>query len=356
LTFLRHYAFRQLHGTDLPRIDWWASSDALVEQLTASDDPAVIEFLERELWSYRQAFASSGQFERADLLASVVARAFPESRKRLDSSFTSTVGKTPIESPVLSAASIATLSRLVMAWLVVVAASLVWMAFRVVPLRGESWWTATIWLLAALLLGPIALFAHHLMCKRGAGEPLCQVVGASLFCATGYGVAWVVSVWLLLEGGEEPNPFVTLSAVVLIPVIAGLLLVRAPLLVRSGVEGFGRAARRGVFGEAITWSLGLTAFVSLTLYVDNRWLSTIPYPTSPFFGAMISLGALMALAALLPLHWLLHSRGFTIWSRPLASSAHPAVRLPTLRNSWWVLLATLVAMLAGIAFSASSFQ
>ena len=325
--------------------------------MTVSDDPAVIEFLERELWSYRQAFASSGRFERADLLASVVPRAFPDSKMRWDSSFTSTVGKMPIESPVLSAASIATASRLVMAWLVIVAASLVWMALRVLSPRGGSWWAAAIWLLAALLLGPIAILIHHLIRVRGDLESVSQVVGASVFHATGYCVAWVVSVWLLLASGDEPNPFVTLSALVLVPIAGGLVLVRTPLLVRSGVDGIGRAARRGLLAEVITWSLALTVLVPLTLYVDNRWLSTIPHPTSPFFGAMISLGALLVLLILLPLHWLLRSRGFTIWSTSGSPAGGEAtIQLPTLRTSWWVLLATLTTMAAGIAFSASSFQ
>ncbi len=67
--------------------------------------------------------------------------------------------------------------------------------------------------------------------------------------------------------------------------------------------------------------------------------------------------ALGGLIVLLGLHWFLHRRGFTIWAAasPDRQAADTALRLPTLRNAWWILLAALVVMVAGISLAVSAF-
>jgi hypothetical protein len=89
------------------------------------------------------------------------------------------------------------------------------------------------------------------------------------------------------------------------------------------------------------------------MYIDERWLTTIPSPTSPYYGALASMAALVALVALLPLCWVLRKRGFTIWPAPSSgqATADAAVRLPTLRDSWWLLLATLGVMVGGLVLA-----
>jgi hypothetical protein len=69
---------------------------------------------------------------------------------------------------------------------------------------------------------------------------------------------------------------------------------------------------------------------------------------------LVGLGGLVVLLAL---HWFLHRRGFAIWTFPPQGQhgGDAALRLPTLRNSWWVLLATLILMVAGIALAAATF-
>ena len=253
-------------------------------------------------------------------------------------------------------ASLGFVTRLILVWFGLVLISLVWMAFRVLPPR-DGWWAVAMWMLATVFLGPIAVGAHYRTQKGGATGTLSEVVGASTFCVAAYSIAWVVSIALLIQAGDEPNPLTTLLALAFIPVSAGLLIVRAPLLQRLGVP-YRRGLRRGLLGEVMNWSLGLAAFFSVSIYVDNRWFSTIPHPTSPYYWAMASLAALSGLVVLMVLHWLLHMRGFTIWA-PLSarqSGENAGVRLPMLRDSWWLLLATVAVMVLGIALSASVFQ
>jgi hypothetical protein len=212
------------------------------------------------------------------------------------------------------------------------------------------------WMFATLVLGPLAIAIHYWSSTAGA-KPGNLILCASLFCVAAYSMAWVGSVWLLIRAGDEPNPLATLAALAVIPIVMGLMLVRIPLLRRLGLPR-GRALRRGLLTEVMAWSLALTAFLSVSLYVDNRWLSTIPHPTSPYYGALASLAALGALILLVVLHWILDRRGFVVWagnSREQRASA-ATIQLPTMRNSWWLLLVTLAVMIGGIALSASLFQ
>lgn len=355
LTFFRHFVFPQQHGYELPAVDWLLGEEELASQLSSVDLEAATVALERELWSYRQAFASSGRFDRAAALAAVAQKAFPGSPMRFDQSFTQTAGKTPIEASLPSARSFGVTSQLILMWLIVVAISLLAMVVRLIRTEAPVSWESGIWLIATLLLGPFAVAAHWAEKRREAAAPIERAVCASLFAVAGYSAAWTVAVMLLLRGDADPNPLVILGATILLPIVIGLLAIRAPLLRRSGVVGYGPAARRGILVELITWSLGLAVFFPATLYVDNRWLSIIPHPTSPYFGAMISITAVMGTVVLVPLHLLLERRGFTVWPTSGAAGGDGGLSLPRMRDSWWLLLATVATMVAALAFAGSTF-
>lgn len=350
LTFLRHFAYPAVCDSALPAVDWTAGEDELVNHLAAVGDDNVRLLLERELWSYRQALASSGQFERAELLATVARRAFPGSSLRFDGSFTSTVGKMPHVAPIQTAASMGFMTRLLLGWFALILVCLVWMTVRVLPPR-DGWWASAMWMLGTLLVGPVAIVGHYQAQRQGATQSR-EVLCASLFCVVAYSIAWVISVTLLFRAGDEPNPVVTLAALTVVPIATGLLLFRAPFLRRRGVP-FGQAVRRGLLAEVITWSLGLGVFFSVSLYVDNRWFSTVPTPTSPYYGALASVAALVGLIVLLVLHWFLRRRNFTIWAAADKQSGSVALRLPTLRTAWWILLTTLSLMVAAIVLAES---
>ncbi|MDH3398164.1 MAG: serine hydrolase, partial [Acidimicrobiia bacterium] len=361
LTFFRHFVFAQQHGYGLPSIDWAAAEPQLVGRLAAVEDEASRAFLERELWSFRQAFASSGQHEQAAVLMSVSREAFPDSTLRFNPTYTSTAGRFPIIPPITSARTFVLVSKVVLVWLIVVLAALIWMVVRLVRSRAATVWDWTVWLLATVLLGPIAVLVHRVVPSRpDARSPATRlsVVSASLLSISGYGAAWVLAVLLLQNLGDDPNPLATLGSTLLIPLAVGLLLIRAPLLRRGGIRPFRKAISRGVVAELITLSIGVAALFSLTLYVDNRFLSTIPDATSPYFWAMMSFMTLVGLVALLPLNSLLARRGFSIWpaAATVQSTESAVLRLPTLRDSWWMLLVALGIMIAVIGLAASTFQ
>ena len=349
LTFLHHLVYPIQHGYSLPPIDWSADVEDLAAQLAGIEADPARTLLERELWSRRQALASSGQFDRAEDLAAVARVAFPGSPMRLDESVVSTVGKMPYVAPVTSARTLMTQTRVIIGWLAIAAISLVAMAVQLLRERDGSIWGAAVWLLATLLLGPIAVAAYFID-RRQEGVGRAAVCGG-LFCIAGYAVGWVIALVVLRQGGEDPNPLLVLGSTILIPYFVGLVAVMAPILRKAGTGPL----RRGSLASLITWGVGLAVFFPLTFFFDNRWLSTIPAPTSPYFGAMMSIMALVGLILLVPTNLLLRRRGFVIWVDQAHTRQDAPIALPTLRQSWRLVLGSVIVAITGIVIAVGSF-
>ncbi|MFW2339582.1 MAG: DUF4396 domain-containing protein, partial [Acidimicrobiia bacterium] len=347
LAFYRHFLFPINNEVELPEIDWMAAQAELVGELNTVEDEAGRLLLERELWSMRQALASSGQMDQADVLRRAAITAFPVSVLRSDGNTVGLPSRSEVVDPILSASALRRLSFVVMAWLVVVLGSLVWMATR---LRRSSsgLWSWAVWMFATVLVGPIAPFVFGRE-SRSAGES----ARASVVCMAGYGLAWIGSTLILLQQTDESGPLGVLAAVLVVPLAVGLLAVRAPMLLRAGVRGYGAAVRRGLLAELTTMLAGVAVLLSVTVYFDSRWFSTLPAPTSPFFWAMLSLAALVGIAVQWPLHHLIQRRGFTVWP---GVNDGVSVRLPTLRDSWWMLLGAVGFLAATIATVVTLFS
>lgn len=359
LTFLHHLLFPHDRGYELPSIDWDGDEAALTAQLKAVNDEASLRFLELELWSYRQAYASSGQYDQVAVLTKVSQTVYPYSNLRRNPTFTSTAEKYPVVAPIMGVRTFLIVSKGVVAWSVVVVASLVWMVVRLFRATGKRVRETLIWLAATALVGPVAPLLHRRKAVESLRSPDATAVACtSLFCIAGYGVAWAVAVFILLGLGNDASPVAILGSTLLIPLMVGLLLNRVPTLMKAGIRPYRRAISRGLVGELITVSLVFAVFFPLTLYFDNRLLSMIPYPTSPYFGAMMSILALGGLVVLLPLEYVMARRGWIVGSAtPVESSrmSPTAVTTPTIRNAWWLLLTTVGIMVVSIGWAGSSF-
>ena len=76
LAFYETFVFPRQYGKAVPHVDWDAGEQELVNQLKQVTDGDVREILERELWSYRQLFASVGRSDLVQRLAIVRAKAY----------------------------------------------------------------------------------------------------------------------------------------------------------------------------------------------------------------------------------------------------------------------------------------
>ena len=79
-TFYRTFVFPRQQGKTVPRMDWTAAGPELVAELGQVKDKEVRQVLERELWSYRQLFASVGRADLADRLQGVHGQVYGASR------------------------------------------------------------------------------------------------------------------------------------------------------------------------------------------------------------------------------------------------------------------------------------
>jgi hypothetical protein len=306
LTLFRHLVFPRQHDTSLPAVDWQADAPELIEQLSAVPDGSARIFLERELWSYRQAYASAGRRDLVANLERVAVPAFPRSDFRYDEFFTATAGPVQVVRPLLSAAALVGVARTMALWFGLVIVSVLWMAIRLVQAGDRSAWRNAMWTLATLILGPLAVGVHGLVHRKRGSAPLPawrQAAGSALFSISGYAIAWGFAIAILMGLPGEPHPLLLLGLFYLTPLVVGLLLVRGPSLVKAGRAGFGRALRRGVAAEIATVNLGFAVLFPLTMMVQQRVLSTIPHPTSPLFWGMLVPIALAGWLALVPLHY-----------------------------------------------------
>lgn len=80
LTFYETFLFPLQFGKNVPEVDWEADVAELVGQLEQIGDDDVRSILERELWSYRQLFASVGRSDLVSRLWNVHRQAYPNSR------------------------------------------------------------------------------------------------------------------------------------------------------------------------------------------------------------------------------------------------------------------------------------
>jgi hypothetical protein len=80
LTFYETFVFPQQFGKSVPRIDWEADQQDVVNQLKQVRDADLRRILERELWSYRQLFASIGRRGLTDRLVNIRRQALTGTR------------------------------------------------------------------------------------------------------------------------------------------------------------------------------------------------------------------------------------------------------------------------------------
>lgn len=355
LTFFRYFIYPGLLGTSLPEIDWSGTEQALVQQISMIDERDQRRFLERELWSSRQAFASVGDNEQVDKLLRVSRRSFPRSSFRYNELFTNLPGKYPVIPPTISANTLTKLSLGIVFWFILVTVSIIIMALRILRVENTSLFGKIIWLAATLFLGPIAILVHLLSHPSKGAETDSkwrQALGASVLTITGYTIAWILALTLLINSGTDPHPLMTLGTMYLIPLLVGLFLFRIPLQLNLAETHIRDLIKRNFLPEVITFNLAFAILFSMTWLLSSRLLTTIPHPASPFFWAMLSVIAVIGLLVIIPLHYWMALRGYSVPSDMIADNTR-TLSLPTLRTSWPTLLTTLGIMIAALAVTIS---
>jgi len=77
--FYQIFVYPRQSGRAVPEVNWEAGDYALIDQLSEVTDSDLRQILERELWAYRQLFASVGKRDLADQLLNVHRQVYPGS-------------------------------------------------------------------------------------------------------------------------------------------------------------------------------------------------------------------------------------------------------------------------------------
>ena len=78
LAFFKEFVLQPQCGQPLPAINWAASTDAVVDQLSEITDPQLQQLYEGELWTYRKLYAGVGNSLVTSHLSLTHSKAFPE--------------------------------------------------------------------------------------------------------------------------------------------------------------------------------------------------------------------------------------------------------------------------------------
>jgi CubicO group peptidase (beta-lactamase class C family) len=347
LAFFRHFIYPEEHGAALPVIDLQAPDAELGNQLKGITDPEAASFVEKELWSYRQVFASAGEAGQAEKLRRTLIRAFPGSDLSRDWMYTSTAGQNPVIQPILHASAYGTLSRGLLVWYSLGLLSLAGMAIHLFRTRERGLAERLGWLSAALFLGPIAALIYITLHRKPAGRrsSLQQALGTSTLAVSAYCVGWAAAVTLLIRLGDASQPPTILAISYLNPFLAGLLLCRLPLTAGRGLK-----LSRSLLAEFTSANLGFAALFMVTLVLGQRLFSSVPGVTSPFFWFVTGIAALVALLLHIPLDMWMFRGGYAL---PGGAAANDRERpgLPSFRQAWPALLGTLVAAAGMVAIA-----
>ncbi len=353
LSFFRFFVFPAQYGYSLPSVDWNADQAELIQQLQGIGDEMVRKFLERELWSFRKVYASVGQADQAEKLSRVNIGAYHRSDFRHDTMFTQTPSPNPVIPQAVGPSAFVWVSRGMALWFVLVLISVVWMAAKLLRSEKMSRWGRILLWVATLFLGPISIVIYHLTRTRSGNEKSThwhQAWGASALAISAYSAAWFGAIALLMEMGDNPHPLMTLGLTYLVPLFVGLFFVRIPLLGRQVAYSTWRMITRSLLVEVITWNLGYAVFFPMTMLFDNRFLTTVPHPTSPFFWGMVSVIAIIGVPILVPLQYWMVRRGVSLPSGLRTGEMDYAV-IPRLRATWPALFTTIVIMVAALAIT-----
>lgn len=145
LSFFRHFVYPSEHGGPLPPVNWELDGAVLNRQLDQVEDPAARRHLERELWSFRQAYASVGRLDQVDKLWRTRRQVFPDSTMAGDRLFTGTALRSPIVPPSLLTGAFVWISWGIVIWFGLVSLSIPWMLARLRH-AAAPWWEWMIWL------------------------------------------------------------------------------------------------------------------------------------------------------------------------------------------------------------------
>ena len=205
----------------------------------------------------------------------------------------------------------ALLKRLLLAWLVLTAGSLIILAWDLARVKEAPWWIGLAWALVTVLFGPLGLLGYLRLYRRPGRQASnwLRALGASMYSVTGNAAALM----FVIAGTCFILPDVGLSPWMLVaPLLVGWLIFRAPLMVARSAGRYWVAVRRTLLAEFVSTILVMAGIVPVIILLPDRWIFAQD-PSGPFFWGFLLLGAIVGAVILYPYNVWMARRGSAPW-------------------------------------------
>ena len=230
---------------------------------------------------------------------------------------------------------------------------LLWNLARSRPSPLGSWLS---WAWVVLIFGPLGFVVYRVSHRRTRSSRAdgWHALCATLHCASGNaaGLCLLFALIMLLQ----PQGDLLLLALVF-PLLVSWLVFRAPTFAQKTGRGYLFALRRTLLTEIITTILVLAGMLPLIILLQSRWFPLGNFDlTDPLFWIMISLAATAGALFAYPFNYWLAHRGFLYWPAQIAPDREARLTMPSLRSAWWVLLLSIVVLVASMGLTLTALS
>lgn len=258
-------------------------------------------------------------------------------------------------------ASAVVLDRLLLAWVVLTAISLVFLVWDQWQDTSATWGTRLMWTLVIVILGPLGLLAYIISYRQPVRSPDPQATLTTARCALGsttWGVAATIigfSIGLHVDGLNLPleSDFLLFGFLfyIALPLVTGLLVFLLAWVASPRDDRHRFPFRRPLLAAIISANMVVAGGWPTVVLVVNRWFGFGLLLTDPLFWPLLTLAAIVGALVAYPFHYWMARHGAVRWEVPSPVgdvAAEPEARKPRWFEALAIALLTYVIVVAAI--------
>jgi dienelactone hydrolase len=271
--------------------------------------------------------------------------------------------------PNFSAAAV-TPDRLIVAWPLMVAVSLILLFLDIV--LGTPWTFGSLlnWVLVVFFFGPVGFLVYVITYRQPSRSinvatplPLSKsALGSTVWSVAANLVGGIIVIGIVLTFPDVFNRAIYLQIIfsLLMPFITGFLVYHLVRMLSSLGSRYRLNLRRTIFAEVVSTCLVLGGAYPVVIILIDSWLSWLfPFGwrlANPVLYVILFLGAIAGAILAFPAHYWLIRSGLIVWRLPVPAREFESFQIEeTVRLRWYqtlgVVMSALVIMLVGITIA-----
>lgn len=258
-----------------------------------------------------------------------------------------------------------TLDHLLVAWLLLTAGSMSFVAIDLERFAKATWGVKFAWVWISVVFGPLGLVVYLFSYQRSPRSQDLQVhpvnwrraLGSSVYSVSGsaLGMILVQVIFNSVPSIDEASPILNLFIIYLVPLLTGWLIFRTPTVMSSLQTRYWIAIRRTLLAEVISVNLVLSGAIPLIL-IPSNWYPDFFRPTSPptfmLFLLAATAGAILTYQYNI---WMIR-RDFHVWPIRIpidrsVTEEDASRAFPTIRNAWLALVVSIIIFITSFVLT-----